>query len=76
MLDDSQSQFCLLPESADELVAALHRLQASACKVADLGKVHRAQIGDLVFLQVRPDRLDRVEFRRVGRQERDGDVSS
>jgi len=36
---------------------------------------YKAQIGGLVFLEVCPDRTDRIEFRGIRRQARNGDVS-
>jgi hypothetical protein len=40
-----------------------------------LSKVRWTQVGDLMLLQIGPDRLDRIELGRVRRQERDGDAS-
>src|SRR5574337_1209049 len=69
MGDGLQGEFGLLPEGANQFRSALHRLQATAREVADLGQVSRAQVGDLVLLQVGPDRFDRIQFGGVGRQE-------
>ena len=40
-----------------------------------LSKVRWTRVGDLMLLQIGPDRLDRIELGRVRRQERDGDAS-
>lgn len=75
MLDALQRQFGLLPERLDQPSPSLHRLQAPAREITDLGDRRRTQIGDLMLLQIGPDRLDRIEFWRIGRQRSDGDVT-
>src|SRR5487761_2573017 len=74
MVDGSQREFGLLPEGADQARPTLHGLQAPAGERADFGKTGWAQVGDFMFLEVGPDRLDRIEFGCVGWQERDGDL--
>src|SRR5271165_73725 len=75
MGDTSKSQLSLLPEGADQLRAVLHGPQAAPREVADLGDRGRAQVGNFVFLQVGPDRFDRIELGSVGRKKRDGDAA-
>ena len=71
----SERQLGLFPEGGDECGAPLHGLEPVAGELADLPDGVQAQVGDLVFLQIGPDRLDRIEFRRVGRQAGDSDVA-
>lgn len=75
MIDALQGQFGLLPKCLDQLRSSLHGSQAPTCEVADFSKVRWTQVGDLMLLQIGPDRLDRIELGRVRRQERDGDAS-
>ena len=75
MRDHSERQLGLLSERPDQFRAALHRLQPPSSELAHLRECGRPQIGDLVLLQVRPDSLHRIEFRGIGRQERDGDLA-
>ena len=74
MIDASQREFGLLPEGADQFWSALHGLQSPSSEVAHLGKVRGAQVGDLVLLQIGPDRLNRVKFGRIRGQEGDSDA--
>ena len=74
MVDALQGQFRLLPECADQLGSSLHGFQTTTSEVADFSKMRRTQVGDLMLLQIRPDRLDRIELGRVRRQEGDGDA--
>src|SRR6476660_9713871 len=74
MVDALQGQFRLLPECADQLGSALHGFQTTTSEVADFSKMRRTQVGDLMLLQIRPDRLDRIELGSVRRQEGDGDA--
>src|SRR5208283_4156172 len=68
MIDGLHREFGLPPERRDQFWSALHGLEPTTRVVADLSDVARAQVGNLVLLQVRPDRFDRVELGRVGRQ--------
>src|SRR2546425_12275425 len=70
----SERQFSLFPESGDEMRSSLHRLEPIAGEPADFADRVAAQVGDLMFFEVGPDRLDRVEFRRVRRQARNSDM--
>src|SRR6478672_3099770 len=74
MVDALQGQFRLLPECADQLGSSLHGFQTTTSEVADFSKMRRTQVGDLMLLQIRPDRLDRIELGSVRRQEGDGDA--
>lgn len=74
MIDISQHQLSLLPESTNQLRSVLHGLEPATGEVADLGQIGRAQVGDFV-LQVRPYSFDRVELRGIRRTERDGDAT-
>ena len=62
----SERQFSLFPESGDEMRSPLHGLEPVACELADFANCVETEIGDLVFLEVGPDRLDRIEFRGLG----------
>ena len=75
MVDALQGQFRLLPECADQLGSSLHGFQTTTSEVADFSKVRWTQVGDLMLLQIGPDRLDRIELGRVRRKECDGDAS-
>ncbi len=55
--------------------SSLHGLEPIASELADFANSVQTKVGDLVFLEVGPDRLDRIEFRSVGRQTRNGDVA-
>src|SRR3954464_3564379 len=55
--------------------STLHGLEAVACKLADLADGVTAQVGNLVLLEVSPDRLNRIEFGSVGRQAGNGQRS-
>ena len=68
-------QFGLLPERGDELRSALHRLEPVAGEGADLANGVQAEIGQFALLHVAPDVFDRIEFRRVGGQSFQDQVS-
>jgi len=74
MFDVLQRQLGLLPERLDQVRPALHGLQSTTREVTDLSDRGRAQVGDLVLLQVGPDGLDGVELGRIGRQCSNGDM--
>src|ERR1051325_7649843 len=74
MIDALQRQLGLLPECPDQLRSSLHRFQATTSEVTDFSKMRWTQVGDLMLLQICPDRLDRIELRRVRWQERDADA--
>src|SRR5574337_194344 len=74
MSDALQRQFSLLPEGRDQRGPALHRLRAPTREVADLLPICGAEVGDLVLLQVGPDRLDGIELGGVRRQRSQGEV--
>ena len=73
-MTDSESQFGLSPERANESRPALHGLQAVARRSMDLVQISGAGVGDLAVLQVVPDLLDRIEFGSIRRQVQEGDV--
>src|SRR5258706_2863566 len=64
----SERQFSLLPKSSDEMRSPLHGLEAIARELADFADGVEAQVGDLMFFKVGPDRLDRVQVRGIGWQ--------
>src|SRR5580658_2670412 len=68
-------QFCLLPERGNELRSTLHGLEPIAGEGADLTDGVQAQIGQFALLHVAPDVFDRIEFRRVGWQSFQDQVS-
>ena len=68
-------QFRLLPECRDQRATALHRAQIAARALAQIGEVAGAVVRHGVMLQVTPDVLDGVQFRRVGRQMLQGDAA-
>jgi len=55
--------------------STLHGLETVACELADLADGVTAQVGNLVLLEVSPDRLNRIEFGSVGRQAGNGQRS-
>ena len=71
----SERQFGLFPESDDQLGSSLHGFEAVTGELADFADGVQALIGDLVLLEVRPDRLDGIELGRIGQQARYGDMS-
>jgi len=64
----SKSQFGLFPKGGDEVRSTLHGFEAVTCELADLTDGVAAQVGDLMLLEVGPDRLNRIELRSVGGQ--------
>lgn len=66
----SKSQLSLFPERGDQRWSPLHRLEPIAGELADFANGAEAQIGDLMLLEIGPDRLNRIEFRGIGRQAR------
>src|SRR5487761_2001905 len=71
----SEGQLSLFPECGDQCGSPLHGLESVASELADFANAVQAKVGDLVFLEVGPDRLYRIEFRRVGWKSSNGDVS-
>jgi len=70
-----ECQFSLFPEGSDQMRSSLHGLEAIASELADFANAVQAKVGDLMFLEIGPDRLDRIEFGSVGRQACNGDVA-
>ena len=68
-------QFSLFPESGDQMRSSLHRLESIARELADFSDGVQTKIGDFVFFEVAPYRLDRIKFRCIGRQARNGDMA-
>lgn len=64
----SKLQFSLFPKSSDHRWSLLHGLEPISCELSNLANCVEAQISDLVFLEVSPDCLNRVELRGIGRQ--------
>ena len=60
-----KNQFNLFPESGNQMRSSLHGLKTIASEVADFANCVQTKVGDLVFLEVAPDRFDRIEFRSV-----------
>jgi len=71
----SETKFSLFPETDDQMRSSLHGLEAVACELADLTDGAAAQVGNLVLLEVSPDRLNRIEFWSVRRQAGNGQRS-
>jgi hypothetical protein len=71
----SERQFSLFPKCGDELRSPLHGFKPIAGELADFGDSFATQVGDLVRLEISPDCLDRIEFRRIRWQPRDGNMS-
>src|SRR6516162_3701027 len=57
-----------MPEGADQRWTPPHAPQGTVRVMTELGKIARAEVGQLVMLPVAPEVLHRIEFRRVGRQ--------
>jgi hypothetical protein len=55
--------------------SALHGLEAVTGDLTDLANGIEAQVGDLVLLEISPDGLHWVEFRRIGGQAGDSFTS-
>lgn len=70
-----ERQLGLLPKSGDKRGPPLHRLQSVACEVGKFREVARAEVGDLVLLQVAPDVLRGIEFGSVAGQALDLNVA-
>ena len=64
----SESKLSLSPEADDQMRSSLHGLQAVTCEPADLCDGVAAQVGDLVLLEVSPNRFNRIELGSVGGQ--------
>lgn len=71
----SEGQLSLFPERGDQRWSPLHGFEPIASELADFANGVEAQISDLVLLEIGPDRLDRIEFRGVGRQARNRDMA-
>jgi len=56
----------LLPESKNQRWSAAHAAQRPAGMVAQLPKCGGAEVRQLVLFPVRPEVLDRIQFRRIG----------
>lgn len=65
----SNGQLGLLPEGCDEGLAALCAPKLGACVGAEFSEVPWTEVGQLMMLPVRPEILDRVQLRRIWRQE-------
>jgi len=61
-------QISLFPEGLDQLGAATHPSQGLAGGRAQLGKVFRAEVGQLMLFAVAPNVFHRIEFGRIRRQ--------
>src|SRR3982751_3192590 len=59
----------LLPESAHQRRATLHRAQTTPGKVTHLANVRSTEVGDLMSLKVTPDIFDRIKLGSISRQE-------
>jgi len=53
-------KFCLFPESADQSGPTPHAAQSTASVSAELSKVLRTEVGQLVLLPMRPQILHRI----------------
>ena len=71
----SERQLSLFPERANERWSSLHGLESVAGELTDFADGVEAQIGDLMLLEIGPDRFNRIEFGGVGRQARNRDMS-
>ena len=61
----SEGQLSLSPERSDQCGSPLHGLEWVASELADFGNAVQAKVGDLAFLELGPDRPDRIEFGRA-----------
>ena len=64
----SERQLSLFPERGDQRRSALHGLEPITGELTDFADGVEAQIGDLMLLEIGPDRFNRIEFGSVGRQ--------
>src|SRR5690606_1256091 len=62
-------QVCLFPARRDDRAPALCRSQLASSGGGKFGQAIRAEVGQRVSLQPRPQVLDRIELWRIGRQE-------
>ena len=70
----SQGQFGLFPERRHQRWSPLHRSQSASGEVTDLSERAGTEVADLMRLQITPKVFHRIEFWRIGRQERQLDV--
>lgn len=71
----SERQLSLFPERGDQRRSSLHGLEPIAGELTDFADGVEAQIGNLMLLEIRPDRFNRIEFGGVGRQACNRDMS-
>jgi len=72
---NGSKQFGLFPEGFHQRWPATHPPQRLACGSAELGKILRAEIGKFVLFAISPDIFDRIQFRRIGWQTLQMDVT-
>jgi len=70
-----REQFGLLPESHNQGWPATHALESADRFEAQVAKILRAKISNLVLLQVAPDVLRRIQFRGISGQKLQTDPS-
>jgi hypothetical protein len=62
-----------VPEGLDQRAAPPHAPERTACMVAEVAEVLRAEVGQLVVLPVPPDELDGIQLGGICRQPFEGD---
>ena len=70
----SERQLSVFPERANERWSPLHGLEPITGELTDFADGVEAQIGDLMLLEIGPDRFNRIEFGGVGGQVRNRDM--
>lgn len=71
----SERQLSLFPERSDQCWSPLHGLEPITGELTDLADCVEAQIGNLMLLEIGPDRFNRIEFGGVSRQACNRDMS-
>lgn len=71
----SERQLSLFPERGDQRWSALHGLEPIAGELTDFADGVEAQIGNLMLLEIGPDRFNRIKFGGIGRQARHRNMS-
>ena len=71
----SERKLCLLPERGNQRWSALHGFEPITGELTDFADGVEAQIGNLMLLEIGPDRFNRIEFGGVGWQARHRNMS-
>ena len=75
-MNSLQRQIRLFPERGHQGGSALHRTEPAPGELAQLTDVPRAEIAKFMGLEMAKEVFDRIELRRIGRQELNLDLAS